>query len=123
MVRMGGAAWAVMLVTAQAVAADLPKAVSVHDGDTFRASFRLENVDTAEIDGKCAYERDMAQRAKRFATEWIARNAGRLTIVTSKVDRYGRPVALVSAGGEDLGEALIAAGLARRWTGRRGLWC
>jgi micrococcal nuclease len=117
-------ACALLLLTASvAAAADLPKGVKVHDGDTIRASIRVENVDTPEIDGKCARERDLAQRAKRFTTDWMARHAGRVTIRASKVDRYGRVVALVSAGGEDLGEMLIAAGLARRWTGRREPWC
>jgi micrococcal nuclease len=38
-------------------------------------------------------------------------------------DRYGRTLALVSVDSQDLGEALIAAGLARRWDGRRHPWC
>jgi micrococcal nuclease len=38
-------------------------------------------------------------------------------------DRYGRTLARVAVGGADLGEALIAAGLARRWDGRRRPWC
>ena len=104
-------------------ASDLPKRLSVHDGDTFRATFRIENVDTAEIDGDCAGERILAQRAKAFTTAWLARNAGHMEIRTSKVDFHGRPVARVSARGEDLGEALIAAGLARPWTGKREPWC
>jgi len=29
----------------------------------------------------------------------------------------------VSAGGVDIGETLIAEGLARRWDGRRHPWC
>lgn len=111
------------LLAIPALAADLPARVRVPDGDTFTATIRLQNVDAPEIRGRCAEESALAARSRDFAAAWIARNAARLTIRSGRVDRYGRLIARVEADGEDLGEALIAAGLARPWRGRREDWC
>lgn len=123
--RTGGLLIAAAYVVAvlPATAAELPRRVKVYDGDTITASIRVENVDTPEIRGQCPRERTLARQARDFTAAWIAARAGELVIRASKVDRYGRLVARVSAGGEDLGEALIAAGLARPWRGRRESWC
>ena len=92
-----------------------------YDGDTFRATFRIANIDTPEIEGKCEAERDLAQKAKLFTERFLAR--GDVVIRQTGVDRYGRILALVTSDQQDLGEALIAAGLARTWKGRREQWC
>ena len=42
-----------------------------YDGDTFRATFRLAGVDTAEIRGNCPEERELALRAKRFTEDFL----------------------------------------------------
>ena len=39
---------------------------SNYDGDTFRATFRIANIDTPELKGKCAHEIELAERAKLF---------------------------------------------------------
>ncbi|SSC71018.1 unnamed protein product [Ciceribacter sp. T2.26MG-112.2] len=35
----------------------------------------------------------------------------------------GRTLAELSVGNRDLGDILVAEGLARRWTGKRQPWC
>jgi len=80
--------------------------VSVHDGDTLAVrariwlgqeistKVRLAEVHTPELRGRCHRERRMAEAARDFVR------------------------------GEDLGEALIAAGLGRPYRGRqRASWC
>ena len=94
---------------------------SIYDGDTFRATFRIANIDTPELKGKCAHEIELAERAKLFTQQFLAQ--GDVVITQTGVDRYGRVLATVRRGDEDLGAALIAAGLARAWRGRRESWC
>lgn len=102
---------------------------ATHDGDTTRAIFRIANVDAPEIDGKCDAERKLAIKAREFTRAWLAK--GRVVIVqdvkrpVDRPDRGGkaRILATFSRDGEDLGEALIATGLARPWKGRREVWC
>jgi micrococcal nuclease len=108
-----------LTVAASAAAAD--RGFSNYDGDTLRATFRLENIDTPEIKGACAAEKKLALRAKDFTQAWLAK--GQVTIQQTGIDKYGRVLARVARNGEDLGEALIAAGLARPWKGRRESWC
>lgn len=114
---------AALLAASAASAAKLPKGVSIHDGDSLRLTIRVANADTPELNGRCAAETRLARQAREFTADWMARHAGKVEVRASKVDRYGRVVARVSAGGQDLGEALIDAGLARPWRGRREPWC
>jgi endonuclease YncB( thermonuclease family) len=92
-----------------------------YDGDTLRATFRIANIDTPEIQGQCDTERQLALRAKEFTRVWLAK--GKVTIRQTGIDRYGRVLAIVERNGEDLGEALIKAKLARPWVGKRQPWC
>jgi micrococcal nuclease len=108
-----------LIVSAPAFGAD--RGFFNYDGDTLRATFRIENVDTPEIKGSCDAERKLAGRAKSFTAAWLAK--GKVTIQQTGIDKYGRVLARVERDGEDLGEALIAAGLARPWKGRREKWC
>lgn len=92
-----------------------------YDGDTLRATFRIANIDAPEIQGQCDYERQLALRAKEFTRLWLAK--GHVTIKQTGTDRYGRILARVERNGDDLGEALIKAKLARPWVGKRQPWC
>jgi endonuclease YncB( thermonuclease family) len=92
-----------------------------YDGDTFRATFRIANIDTPEIKGKCDAERALALKAKIFTQVFLKR--GNVVIRQTGTVRYGRILAVVSVAADDLGKALIAAGLARPWKGRREKWC
>lgn len=104
--------------------------LSVYDGDTITVSIdgkvdrvRVENIDAPEIDGKCQAEKHIAAEARDFARQWVGSN---VVLITGKRERdqYGRLLARVSNDeGADLGEALIRAGLARKWTGKRRPWC
>ena len=97
------------------------------DGDTIEcgaARIRLLNIDTPELHGKCAAEIDLAQRAQAFTAARLALGAPEIIVDAKRPrDRYGRTLAWVRAEGRDIGEDLIAAGLARRWDGRRRAWC
>ena len=99
------------------------------DGDTIVCrgeTIRIENIDAAEMPphSKCAFEADLAIKAKLFIGDRLAR--GRVVLERDQKrpkDRYGRTLALVKVDGVDLGEALMAAGLARPWEGKRRPWC
>ena len=114
-----GALLAGMLVPA-ALAADN---IRVADGDTFTAKIRISNIDTPDINGKCAYERELAQRAKVFTTEQLAKGSVVIRQDKRGIDRYGRMLARVEVRGQDLGEMLVKEGLARLWRGKREPWC
>lgn len=105
----------------------LPTAI---DGDTIedRATgerIRLANIDTAEIrDGaRCAAERRHGERARAEVRLLLARADVVGLRRTGREDSYGRTIAYVLIDGRDLGQALIAEGLARPWRGRREPWC
>ncbi|WP_292113666.1 thermonuclease family protein [Mesorhizobium sp.] len=101
------------------------------DGDTViidRHHIRIANIDAPEIHQyKCETELRLGLLAKRRMAELL--EEGPIVVhqgdPTSgrRIDRYGRMLATIEIGGEDVGEILIAEGLARRWTGRRRTWC
>ena len=100
------------------------------DGDTLvnrrtGQRYRLSNVDTPETGdrARCGAERTLGQHAAR-RTRALVRSATRVDIrALGRNDSYGRSVAYILIDGRDLGETLIAEGLARAWTGRRLPWC
>ncbi len=110
--------------------------IKVHDGDTLvvrariwlgqvvSTKVRLAGVDAPELRGRCARERRMARAARGFVMRKLA--AGNVTLRDIRFGKYaGRVLArVITAEGEDLGQALIAAGLARPYHGgRRRRWC
>lgn len=104
-------------------------AIRVIDGDTVvigSETIRILNIDTPEIrHAQCDAERRLGQVAKHrlevllSAGEPVIRRGdkGRMT------DKYGRTLAVLSIAERDVGEILVAEGLARRWTGKRQPWC
>lgn len=101
--------------------------IRVTDGDTIRIGaerIRIENLDTPELgDGaECLAERLLADRARDAAAGMFAA-AGEVRIARAGHDRYGRTLARVSLDGADFGDAMVRAGYARPWTGRRVDWC
>jgi len=109
---------------------------SIYDADTFRVSIdgwqdiigesmpiRVNGIDAAEMRGKCQKEKDMARAAKK-ATVAMLRGAKRIELRNMKRGKYFRIIADVYVDGKNLGEALVARGLAREYYGgkRRG-WC
>jgi endonuclease YncB( thermonuclease family) len=115
------------LVAAEALAGPVPaKGERVVDGDTIdvRADIclgqtllvrvRIDGVDAPELEARCPEERKLALAAREF----LARRLG----VYGKYG--GRVGADVADNKGDVGEALLAAGLARPYHGeRRASWC
>ena len=110
----------------------------VIDGDTFDATVmldggnitvpvrvRIRDVDTPEIHGKCAAEREMAAAARARLAQMLP--VGSVVELTNiKDDKYlGRIDANVADGqGTDVGRALVRAGLGRPYNGgKRAGWC
>lgn len=110
--------------------------VEVIDGDTLRVRariwlgqeitvlVRLRGVDTPELKGKCAREKELA----RAARDLVSRAAASGPLIMTEISGgkyYGRVVAAVSnAQGHSLAPLLLDAGLARAYGGaRRGGWC
>ena len=109
----------------------------VIDGDTFDATVmldgginvsarvRIRNIDTPEIHGKCAREREMAANAKARLAKMLP--VGSVVELTNiKDDKYlGRIDANVAdARGADVGRALVRDGFGRPYKGgRRAGWC
>jgi endonuclease YncB( thermonuclease family) len=92
----------------------------VGDGDTLRDGderYRVGHIDAPERGARaeCVDERALAEAA-RFYLCVEALPSGRR-------DRYGRIVARIEIDGVDLGERLMARGLAQRWRGRKGDFC
>ena len=71
-----------------------------------------------------ACEREAGLKAKAFSERFLRERPGQLTLSVAGPDKYGRMLGRARMGTEDLGSALLAAGLARPYTGgRRAPWC
>ena len=99
------------------------------DGDTIvagREHIRIANIDAPETrHAQCDAELRLGLAAKHRLEILLA--AGDIeahqAYANRPRDRYGRTLATITVDGEDVGEILIAEGLARRWDGRRHPWC
>lgn len=101
---------------------------SVVDGDTLRDGgerYRVENIDAPErgARARCESERRLAETARSYLIDWVAHARRVEATPVGRRDRYGRVVARISIDGIDLGERLMARGLAQRWRGRRANFC
>lgn len=100
----------------------------VVDGDTIwlnGVNLRLEGYDTPEpytdICGGAA-EVALARRASARLLELL--NANAFSVETGGIDRTGkRTLATIRIGGRNVGDILIAEGLARKWPNGREFWC
>lgn len=104
----------------------------VIDGDTVEIGgeiVRLANIDTPETGPRalCEAERRLGNLAKARLKALMGAGAVRLVRGDPAdgrlKDRHGRTLALVYAGGVEVGAVLVSEGLARPWTGRRLPWC
>jgi endonuclease YncB( thermonuclease family) len=114
----------ILAAAALAVCSPGPRDHCVHDGDTVwieGEKIRVADIDTPELNGQCASERDLALRARSRLIQLL--NAGPFTISRSGTDRYGRTLAILHRSGRSIGDQLVAEGLARTWSGRREPWC
>jgi micrococcal nuclease len=116
---MFAAALALTLCPAQGYRADC-----IHDGDTGwfgREKWRIENIDTPELDGKCQSEIDRAIAARNRLLAIL--RSGPISLTRHGQDRSRRTLVRISVNGRDVGRQLIAEGHARPWAGRREPWC
>ena len=129
-----------LTVTALAAnAADLTMPIrGVADGDTIRStlklpcplcnvSVRISGIDTPETThlARCDKERELGLQAKEFVIKLIG-NQTTMVARNIKWDKYGgRILANVEVGGVNVGESLIAQGLARPYSGAgpKADWC
>lgn len=101
------------------------RVVACYDGDACtldrdilpgRDRVRLRNADAPEMHGRCATESRLARQAQAFTAQVIG-----YTVTLTDVRLTSIPVAFDAfvrmPDGRDLGEALIAAGLARTYAG------
>jgi micrococcal nuclease len=102
----------------------------VIDGDTLEdmredVTYRVVNIDTPETGprARCDAERNLGNRATEMVRALVSGAQQMEMRETGRIDRYGRTIAFVLIDGRDLGETLIAQGVARPWRGRREPWC
>jgi endonuclease YncB( thermonuclease family) len=99
----------------------------VVDGDTFYiggAKVRIAGIDTPETHPpRCSREAQLGDQATQKLQALLNSGAVTITGIDRDRDTYGRLLRNVAVDGQDVGEALIAAGVAREYgRGRRG-WC
>ena len=83
------------------------------DGDTVAVDFRLVGIDAFERRQLCERSArcwQCGKAAQDFAANLLRTKAADIKLMGTST--YGRPVAIVTVDGEDLGERLIRAGLA-----------
>lgn len=101
-----------------------PRTDCVVDGDTIWLAgekIRLEGIDAPELSrAKCPEELRIATSA---SARMVELTEGELTVSRNGKDRYGRTLANVANATGDIGETLVAEGLAKIWEGRKAQWC
>lgn len=101
---------------------------AVIDGDTLRDGderYRVENIDAPERGARaeCPDERALAEAARAYVIAWVASARRVEALPIGRRDRYGRVVARIEIDGVDLGERLMAHGLAQPWRGHKASFC
>lgn len=106
-----------------------PGRVDIHviDGDTFaigRQKVRIANIDAPETHPpRCMEEARLGLAATAKLRALLAEGPVTLSSPSSDHDQHGRLLRLVSVNGQDVGEAMMAAGLARAYGEGRRAWC
>jgi len=113
------------------------RVTNVYDGDTFRVDIdqwpaligknspiRINNIDTPELRAKCPNEKRLALLAKKF-TQGKLQQASIIELKNLNRGKYFRITADVFIDGESLGDSLLAAGLAKIYSGKnkKQSWC
>lgn len=99
----------------------------VVDGDTFwigGQKVRIADIDAPEThDYRCRSELELGERAARDLQALLNSGAVTMTSIARDRDVYGRLLRNVRVNGRDVGEALVADGVARAYAGGRRPWC
>ena len=99
----------------------------VVDGDTFWINgekVRIAGIDAPETHPpRCEYEARLGNAATVKLHELLNSGAVTMTRIDRDRDRYGRLLRNVVVNGQDVGEAMISAGVAREYAGGRRPWC
>lgn len=98
------------------------------DGDTLRDGderYRVQNIDAPERGSRslCPEERVLAEASRAYVEAWIAQASVVEAHPSGRRDRYGRVIARIRIDGVDLGDRLVARGLAQPWRGRKADFC
>lgn len=119
----GAAEWSGRPTTSQPV---VVSSIGVVDGDTIRIDrtrIRLLDIDTPEITRPRCPEELARGQAARKRLEALIERAGRAELVGNGTrDPNGRPLARLILDGRDVGEVLVADGLAVPWRPGREAW-
>lgn len=121
------AAFAIALVASPAFAESVRlTAPYVIDGDTIAdgaTHYRISKLDAPESGDRaqCPAERALAALAAETARDLLS-HAERVTARTHGLDKYRRTLADLDLDGKDFAQAMIAAGVARPYKGKRP-WC
>jgi micrococcal nuclease len=99
--------------------------IFVIDGDTFSMGgqrIRIAGIDAPETrPPRCMEEARLGLAATQKLRELLA--SGTVTVSGTTHDKYGRDVREVRVNGQDVGEAMISAGVAREYGSGRRPWC
>lgn len=109
------------------------RVLRVIDGDTvdldvdvgfdihFNLRVRLAGINTPELNSRLIEERDKAQKAKQYVSEYLTQNNGSVTINTEKdrKDKYGRYLVWIKLPWDTitLNDRLVQEGLATVYQG------
>ena len=97
------------------------------DGDTFwieGQKVRIAGIDAPEThEYRCPAELALGNEATEMLRRLLNSGAVTMTSIDRDHDRYGRLLRNVSVNGQDVGEAMIGAGVAREYGGGRKPWC
>ena len=110
--------------------------IKVIDGDTFRVDInelpdiigkniriRILGIDAPEINGKCAFEKELAIKARDFV-QILLDNTDLVVLKNLNRGNFFRLLAEVIVDGKNLGELLVANDLAVRYQGKKkSSWC
>ena len=110
--------------------------IKVIDGDTFRADInelpdiigkniriRILGINAPEINGKCAFEKELAIKARDFV-QILLNNADLVVLKNLNRGNFFRLLAEVIVDGKNLGELLVANDLAVRYQDKKkSSWC
>lgn len=109
--------WALVAGVAAVLLADPIAAQTVVDGDTIKldsTTYRIWGIDAAETKQVCADGWMAGKEATAAMLDLVKGHT--ITCEEKTKDRYGRTVALCRAHGDDLGAAMVRAGMAWAFT-------